>query len=74
MAWATMRASGVRPSEDARAQALEASGRGRWLALTIGLVALVWASRSLSVSLRAVHALAWEIRGLLRWVLLAVDD
>lgn len=43
-------------------QALEASGRGRWLALTIGLIGLVWASRSLAVSLRAVHALAWEIR------------
>ena len=43
-------------------QALEASGRGRWLALTIGLIALVWASRSLAISLRAVHALAWEIR------------
>jgi uncharacterized BrkB/YihY/UPF0761 family membrane protein len=43
-------------------QALEASGRGRWLALTVGLIALAWASRSLAVSLRAVHALAWEIR------------
>jgi uncharacterized BrkB/YihY/UPF0761 family membrane protein len=43
-------------------QALQASGRGRWLALTVGLIALAWASRSLAVSLRAVHALAWEIR------------
>jgi uncharacterized BrkB/YihY/UPF0761 family membrane protein len=43
-------------------QALETSGRGRWLALTVGLFALAWASRSLAVSLRAVHALAWEIR------------
>lgn len=42
-------------------QALEASGRGRWLALVIGLLALAWASRSLAVSLRSVHALAWNI-------------
>lgn len=43
-------------------QALEASGRGRWLALIIGLVALAWSSRSLAVSLRAVHSIAWDIR------------
>ena len=43
-------------------QALEASGRGRWLALVIGLLALAWASRSLAVALRSVHAIAWNIR------------
>ena len=43
-------------------QALEASGRGRWLALIIGLIALVWASRAVAVALRAVQAIAWDIR------------
>jgi uncharacterized BrkB/YihY/UPF0761 family membrane protein len=54
--------------------ALEASGRGRWIALVVGLVALVWSSRSLAVSMRAVHALAWGLRPVppIRWTAKAV--
>lgn len=43
-------------------RALEGSDRGRWLALVFGVGALAWASRSLAVSLRSVHAIAWDIR------------
>jgi uncharacterized BrkB/YihY/UPF0761 family membrane protein len=43
-------------------EALAASDRGRWLALIGGLILLAWSSRSLAISLRAVHALAWGIR------------
>jgi AbrB family looped-hinge helix DNA binding protein len=43
------------------ARAMEASDRGRWLALIVGLGAALWASLGLAKSVYAVHVVAWRL-------------
>jgi AbrB family looped-hinge helix DNA binding protein len=43
------------------AEATQTSDRGRWLALTIGGAAMLWASLGVSKSLYAVHLVAWRL-------------
>jgi len=43
------------------ANAMEASDRGRWLALILGIGALLWASLGVTKSLYAVHQVAWRL-------------
>jgi AbrB family looped-hinge helix DNA binding protein len=43
------------------ARAVEASDRGRWVALIVGLGAALWASLGLTKSVDAVHVVAWRL-------------